>query len=304
MKICKGCKQEFNTGRKNTKVCEKCRCENGKFLCRYICMQCNVEKCEPKYKKPKFCSLTCKNKWEHANGVRKVGFDPHKGCQAYWKERLSEEEAYQKIQEHRQKLSDGVRNADMTLQKKRASEIISARNRSYKGLTLEQIYGEEKARTIREKLSTSCRGERNPAFGKVYTNCGKSVKGYYKGHFFRSLLEYSFMKHLEKSGFNLDIDVSYESFRVPYEIEGRKRTYTIDFFVKNEKIVYEVKPYYALKTVINQSKFDAALLFFGERNIEFRVVSERDFQKITFSEAFQDLDIVWKEDTFRYFKRI
>lgn len=52
------------------------------------------------------------------------------------------------------------------------------------------------------------------------------LEGFDKGFFFRSLLEYSFMKHLEKRGFDLARDVRYERFRVPYVLNGTQRTYS------------------------------------------------------------------------------
>lgn len=172
------------------------------------------------------------------------------------------------------------------------------------GKSLEEVHGVELAQQIRDKRSEAARGKNNPAFGKVYANGGKSVKGYYKGHFFRSLLEYSFMKHLEREGLSLDVDVDYENFIVPYVLEGRERTYRNDFYVPSKQVVYEVKPSYVLKRVsaINDAKWVAARAHLQQQGIEFQVVTERDFQKISFDVARQDVDVVWKEKTFKYFK--
>lgn len=40
----------------------------------------------------------------------------------------------------------------------------------------------------------------------------------------------------------------------------------------------------------------------NKHSIEFKVVSDADFPKIRFDLARQDLDVVWKEETFKYFK--
>lgn len=183
-----------------------------------------------------------------------------------------------------------------------AGERIAVRTR---GKSLEVIYGVEQAQDMKRRMSLAQRGEKNPAYGKVYLNGGKSVKGHYKGLFFRSLLEYSFMKHLENDGLSLSDDVDYECFIVPYTLEGRTRTYRIDFYVKSRSTVYEIKPSYVMKRVssINEVKWNAAREFFTQRGLEFRVMTDFDFPKIAFGVAKQDVDVVWKEETFKYFKR-
>lgn len=207
------------------------------------------------------------------------------------------------LKAYKQTMSDAIKLADMSSQKQIASVTLSEYNRSLKGKSLTQIHGKEKADRIKEKISLSMSGEKNPAYGKSYENGGKSVKGHYKGFFFRSLLEYSFMKHLESQGIDLNY-VKYESFSIPYEFEGRKRTYKIDFFVNN--VAYEVKPSYALRYVtegmINHAKWTAARQFFGEKGIEFQVVTEKDFDKVQFDTARLDENVVWKEGTLEYFK--
>lgn len=172
------------------------------------------------------------------------------------------------------------------------------------GKTLEEVHGIELAREIRESRSLHAQGKNNPAYGKIYVNGGKSVKGYYKGKFFRSLLEYSFMKHLEACGASLDADVDYECFVIPFVFDNRRRTYRPDFYVKTQNTVYEVKPSYLLKQPmpLQEAKWNAAREFLGQRGIQFVVVTERDFEKINFAIARQDANVTWKEETFKYFK--
>lgn len=173
------------------------------------------------------------------------------------------------------------------------------------GKTVEQIHGEEKGQALRALFSSQRQGEANPAFGKAYLSGGRSIKGYYKGFFFRSLLEYSFMKHLETQGFSLVDEIRYECFRVPYEFEGKSGTYLVDFHVIPENIVYEVKPAYVLKKPPAQqlAKWAAARVFLRELGLEFKLVSEEDFQKRLFKDVYGvDVDVVWDERTFKYFK--
>jgi hypothetical protein len=174
------------------------------------------------------------------------------------------------------------------------------------GKTVEEIYGEERGQAIRLLLSSQRQGENNPAFGKVYARGGRSVKGYYKGHFFRSLLEYSFMKHLEELGYALGSDVEYESFTVPYMFEGKPGTYRVDFHVKPEKVVYEVKPSYVMKDPPTRqlAKWEAAKAFFAELGLEFKVVTDQDFRKRCFKDVYGvDTQVKWDERTFAYFKK-
>lgn len=172
------------------------------------------------------------------------------------------------------------------------------------GKTLEEVHGIKLAGQLRARRSLAAQGSRNPAYGKIYANGGKSVKGYYKGMFFRSLLEYSFMKHLERRGVSLENDVDYERFVIPYSLDGRQRTYRIDFFVKSENVAYEVKPAYVLrKPGLQQVKWDAARTFLGQRGVVFKIVTEHDFEKVTFDVARQDSNVSWKEKTFKYFKK-
>lgn len=172
------------------------------------------------------------------------------------------------------------------------------------GKSLEEVHGIELAQKIRSRRSEMSRGSKNPAYGKVYQRGGKSVKGYYKSLFFRSLLEYSFMKHMESEGLTLHTDVDYECFSVPYVFEGQPRTYCIDFYVSSRRVAYEVKPSYVIKKVsaINEAKWSAAREYFKQRGVEFCVVTDLDFPKIAFNVARQDNEVKWKEETFKYFK--
>jgi hypothetical protein len=86
--------------------------------------------------------------------------------------------------------------------------------------------------------------------------------------------------------------------------KGTNRTYRIDFYVKSQQVVYEVKPSYIIDIIPpnQQLKWEAAKKFFDEKYIEFRIVTEKDFKKISFNEALLDKDIEWNKKTFEYFK--
>jgi len=271
-------------------------------LCTYTCEWCKQTKTEPKQNTPRFCSQSCRNCWQHSVGHRKVGFDPHISTYSYWVKKYGVEGANEKDQEYRKTMSETILSADMSHQKEVARKLRIAYNHSCQGKTLEEIHGIEKAKMIREKISIKTRGSNNPAYGKVYMNGGKSVKGWYKGIFFRSLLEYSFMKFLEQKGISLKNDLECECFQVPYVFNNHERTYRIDFYVKSEKTVYEIKQFYALQQSSNIIKWQAANAYFEQRGLNFRVVTERDFLKIPFDVAYQDVDVIWNKKSFMYFK--
>lgn len=223
-----------------------------------------------------------------------------------WVRKFGQEKADNLLLNYQAGMKISIANADMSHQKEVARQKMAERNKSNSGKKLEEIYGEEKAKKIRTRLSEVTAGSKNPSFGKTYPNGGRSVKGYYKGKFFRSLFEYSFMKHLELSGRSIKEDVDYESFTIPYEKNGSERTYRIDFFDKIDRIAYEVKPFYVtkLKKLLEDQevKWNAASSFFQSLGIVFKVVTEKDFRKIPFEEAILDQDVTWKKETFKYFE--
>lgn len=268
------------------------------------CQNCNIEFSSDNPKR-RFCCKSCSNKWRHSQGLMK-NFRRTGSVYDCWIRKFGKEKADELLSDYQEGMKISIANADMSHQKEVARKLMAERNRSNLGKNLEEIHGEEKAKIIRKRLSESTLGSKNPAFGKSYSNGGRSLKGYYKGNFFRSLFEYSFMKHLESTGRSIESDISYESFTIPYQKNGVERTYRIDFFDKVDKIAYEVKPYYVtqMKKLLEDQevKWSSAREFFQNLGITFRVVTEKDFRKISFKEAVLDQDISWKEQTFSYFK--
>ena len=156
-----------------------------------------------------FCGYSCSNSWQHANGIRRA-YVNDKTTQEWWQSRYGDDWKIHKIswQAAISKSNSGENNPmfgrrdQMHGLKKFVSGTI--------GKTVEQIYGEEKGRIIRELRSIQSRGELNPAFGKVYARGGRSVKGYYKNFFFRSLFEYSFIDIIEQKLFKIILSNNFE----------------------------------------------------------------------------------------------
>lgn len=153
-----------------------------------------------------------------------------------------------------------------------------------KNKTYEEIYGTEKSVLIKNKLSKSGKGKhgtligpKNPQYGKpAHKLSGKSSKGYYKGIFFRSIYELSFIINvLEKN------NIVWESGElkkhiIPYTTKtGTRRNYFPDFIT--EKEIIEVKPSALINTEQNINKQRAAKTYAILKNKIYKVYTEKDF---------------------------
>lgn len=126
-----------------------------------------------------------------------------------------------------------------------------------------------------------------------------AVSGTYKGIRFRSLLELSFMKHLERQGIDVK-GVEYETLSVPYE----GGNYAPDFYVPAKKTVYEVKHSSALRDEKNLQKFAAATAYFAERGMQYSVVTEKHFTRYTVRRAKKDPHVVLNETSLKHFRKV
>lgn len=132
----------------------------------------------------------------------------------------------------------------------------------------------ERLQALRDKHSKNNRGTRNPMFGKpAPTGSGNGWSGWYKGWYFRSLLELSYVVSvLEASGSSWRPAESLE-LRIPYvDPLGSARTYTADFLV-DEKVLIECKPKRLVNTPLVRAKAEAAVRFCADRGLEYRIES-------------------------------
>lgn len=120
-----------------------------------------------------------------------------------------------------------------------------------KGKTLEEIYGCNRATEIRKNISEGTK--RNmPEMGTPPISCSYGYSGRYKGYFFRSLLELTYIKYL------IDNEISFRSaetkhFSVKYtNKDGNVRNYYPDFYLEETKEIIEIKPKFKIKTDINE----------------------------------------------------
>ena len=299
---CVQCNKIVENLGKRFKYCSpECRLKNKEVTLQ--CKNCNSNFVTHKHSGKKYCNKNCMCEYNRNNencGWKMPMYER-------WLKKYGKDIADEKMLAFRTVVSDlALISAQSDTMKQVYADFTKRtieRNKKNKGKTFEEQYGNEKAAEIKLKKSLATTGEKNPAYGKVYSKGGRSVKGYYKTLFFRSLLEYSFMKHLEILGYDLLIDIDYECFHIKYEVNNVQRTYTPDFFLKKEKILYEVKPYYRLthESIILKAK--AAKEFCVELGIQYIIMTEKDFLKINFETATKDENVKFDERTFKYFRK-
>jgi len=255
----------------------------------------DVKKClfcdGPLNKGKKFCSKSCSNKHGHAKGTRNA--NAIKGMNmslAFLVERYGDEEGTKRHEEFIKTMSivtSGERNPmyGRNDQIKKAHEWCRAR----KGKSDAEMYGPERAAQISSKKSHP--GERNPMYGKPAPKLsGKGTKGYYKGCYFRSLLELTCMMHYEREGIPLE-KMRHEPFLIPYKDAETQRTYRPDFLIEELGLLIEAKPIKLVKTRSNLMKFEAAENFCSQNGLTFLIFTELS-TTITKSEAASNSDVV------------
>jgi len=138
---------------------------------------------------------------------------------------------------------------------------------------------EQKAVLLKEKASENFRGEKNPMFGKPSPKgSGNGWSGWYKGWYFRSLRELSYMIYfIEKNDLEWESADS-KNLYIPYfDLLEIKRTYRADFLI-NKKFLVEIKPKKLMETAGNVLKKEAAIAFCKENNLEYQIVDPEVIQ--------------------------
>ena len=127
----------------------------------------------------------------------------------------------------------GVTTENNEIWRKTAEKISKALS----GRTFEEVYGIEKAKELKKKISQRSKGENNPMFGKPSPH----RKGGFRedlGHYVRSTWEADFARILKLH--NLDYKYEPRTFRVIKQ-NGEIVHYTPDFYVKSTSNFYEIK---------------------------------------------------------------
>ena len=119
-----------------------------------------------------------------------------------------------------------------------------------------------------------------------------SFKGWYKGWFFRSLKELSYVLLCEKNGLKWRTAET-DEFSVTYtDLYGKKKKHWADLFV-DDHIIVEVKPIKHQKGKTVQLKAEAMKKFCEEKGYTYMMVAPRKVSK-------QDLQDLIKNDMIQF----
>jgi hypothetical protein len=177
------------------------------------------------------------------------------------------------------------------------SKINSGKNNAMHGKKFYDIwvekYGEEEANKrlteLKNKHSINSTGEKNSMYGKPSPQgSGNGWSGWYKGKYFRSLRELSFIiEYLEKN--NLDwISAEKNKYKIDYiDPLGHQRTYRPDYFIVNENLLIDIKPIKLWDTPTVKAKKKAAELFCINNGYEFKL---QDCEIISFKKILDLID--------------
>lgn len=278
-------KKYLNMATKKKLNCKSCGKKNNDeiFVSFRNCPQC---KKQINYKKP--ISL------EHANDLNYqfklcrscISSSVMKGKTVYdqWLKKYGKEIADQKLKEMKKKQSlnnKGEKNSNYGGKYSRFESAIKWNKENLKGKTLEEVYGEEKAKNIKHKIGKSNSGENNPMYGKESPQgSGNGWSGHFKKVQFRSINEFFYLKYLFDNNIEFD-NAEKKKYRVLYEFNGTKRSYSMDFYLPESDEYIEIKPKKLVNTPLNIAKFSAAIEVYGNK---FKILTEDNLQKISLDE--------------------
>ncbi len=134
----------------------------------------------------------------------------------------------------------------------------------------------QKTKEVSDKISKAAKGSNNPMYGRPSPRgAGNGWKGWYKGIFFRSLREFSFMiNYIER--FKL---VKENAEKVKFEIKykdyaGQERNYYPDYLI-NDKFIVEIKPKRLWNTPLIIAKKEAAERFCKEKGYKYKLIDPK-----------------------------
>lgn len=185
---------------------------------------------------------------------------------------------------HSQKTIDQIQEKTKKFRKERAQteefkkwflEKISNK-RSVYSIWVEK-YGEEKARELQNeknlKHSKRMSGSGNSMYSRPSPiGSGNGWSGWYKGWYFRSLLELSYMvNYIEKEKLNWESAESKE-YQIKYlDFEGKVRNYYPDFVIDGNKLV-EIKPKRLWSSDKVKRKMEAGIEFAKNNGYEYIII--------------------------------
>lgn len=212
-----------------------------------------------------------------ANSFKKINYEVKNGLRLNgFKNKTHNNVTIQKL-----KKSDKSYTKTIDFKNKISKSNIGRNNpmygRSYYDIWIEK-YGKEvadnKLKQKSLKHSIKNKGKNNPMFGKPSpSGSGNGWKGWYKGIFFRSLHELSFLiNYIER--FKIDFE---SGEKAKWAIEYKKPTggigtYFPDYII-NGKYMVEIKPKRLINTPLIKAKSKAAIIFCKKHNLKYKIIT-------------------------------
>jgi hypothetical protein len=170
--------------------------------------------------------------------------------------------------------------------KEKMSKVTKGKNNPMFGRSVYSVWIEkhgkeianEKMIKLKVKQSLNSSGEKNPMYGKPSpVGSGNGWSGWYKGWFFRSLKELSYMINvIERFNLNWESAETKELTIEYFDFRNNQRTYTADFLIEGRYLV-EVKPKNLWKSDLVKRKQNSALVFCEKNNLKYKI---RDIQNL------------------------
>ena len=203
-----------------------------------------------------------------------------------------------------------LENRDITIYqtdefKKKISKVTKGNKNPMFGRSIYSVwvekYGEniavEKMKEYKLKQSKNNSGEKNAMYGKPSPKgSGNGWSGWYKGWYFRSLKELSYMvKVIER--FNLVWETAEtKEFTIKYKDHNHAdRTYTADFIIDNKYMV-EIKPKKLWNSKLVKLKESSAVEFCKSRGLKYKLT---DITKLSKDE----ISMLWNKGLIKFIDR-
>lgn len=139
-------------------------------------------------------------------------------------------------------------------------------------------------------------GENNPMFGKPSPQgSGNGWSGWYMEHFFRSLIELSYMVEFLSASGTIWQSAETKEFKIEYtDVSGQIRNYFPDFFVNNKYLV-EIKPKRLFKSESVKLKKQAAEKWCLENGYEYLLIEPKKLSNDKIMELYNAGEIKFTE---------
>lgn len=162
-------------------------------------------------------------------------------------------------------------------------------------------YGKEiadqKLTELKNKISLATSGTNNPMYGKPSPKgSGNGWKGHYKGIYFRSLLELSFLvNYIDR--FNMQFESGeMAKWAIPYvKWDGSTGTYFPDYVIEGRYMI-EIKPKKLINTPLIKAKTEAAIEFCSKNNLVYKIIEPVKLDKQILLDLYNNKDLVFSKN--------